>query len=109
MPRSYRIERDAVIQRWYGGNSQPRNPRPRRSWEKGPITPADCLGIPTPVNSPFILYGHCMVWKHGLNRDGYGVLTIDERQELVEPHCCIDGYRDLSLMRASSVVKRQST
>ena len=28
---------------------------------------------------------------------------------LVEPHCCIDGYRDLSLMRASSVVKRQST
>ena len=28
---------------------------------------------------------------------------------LVEPHCCIDGNRDLSLMRASSVVKRQST
>ena len=28
---------------------------------------------------------------------------------LVPSHICIDGYRDLSLMRASSVVKRQST
>ena len=82
MPRNYRIERDAVIQRWYGGNSQPRNPRPRRSWEEGPINLADCLGIPMPVNSPFVPYGHCMVWKYSLNRDGYGTLTIDGRQEL---------------------------
>ena len=36
------------------------------------------------------------------------VATV-ELMDLVEPHCCIDGYRDLSLMRASSVVKRQST
>ena len=28
---------------------------------------------------------------------------------LVVCHPCIDGYRDFSLMRASSVVKRQST
>ena len=34
---------------------------------------------------------------------------VNDNALLVEPHCCIDGYRDLSLMRASSVVKRQST
>ena len=35
------------------------------------------------VNSPFIAYGTCMVWKYGLNRYGYGILTIDGKQELV--------------------------
>ena len=78
MPRNYQTERDAVIQRWYGGNPQSRNPRHRR----GPITPADCLGIPMQVNSPFFALGHCMVWKYGLNRDGYGTLTVAGRQEL---------------------------
>ena len=34
------------------------------------------------VNSPFTPFGHCLVWKYGLNRDGYGVLTIDGKQEL---------------------------
>ncbi len=34
------------------------------------------------VNSPFTPFGNCMVWKYGLNRDGYGVLTIEEKQEL---------------------------
>ena len=82
MPRNYRTERDAIIQRWYGGNPQPRNPRPHRSWKEGPITPADCLGIPMQVNSPFSPLGYCMVWKYGLNRDGYGTLTIDGKQEL---------------------------
>ena len=82
MPRDYRTERDAVIQRWYGGNPQSRNPRPRRSWNEGPITPADCFGVPMQVNSPFMPFGHCMVWRYGLNRDGYGVLTIGGKQEL---------------------------
>ena len=82
MPRDYRTERTAVIQRWYGGNPQPRNPRPRRSWDEGPITLADCFGVPMQVNSPFTPFGHCMVWKYGLNRDGYGVLTIEGKQEL---------------------------
>lgn len=81
MPRNYRVERDAVIRRWYGGNPPARNPRPHRSWREGPITPADCFGIPTPPNAPFLLYGHCMVWKYSLNADGYGVLTIDGKQE----------------------------
>ena len=82
MPRNYRLERNAIIQRWYGGNTQSRNPRPHRSWNEGPITPADCFGIPMPVNSPFRPFGYCMVWKYGLNRDGYGILTIDGTQEL---------------------------
>ena len=74
----YHIERDSIIRRWYGGNPQPMASRRRR----GPITPGDCLDIPIPVNLPFMPLGHCMVWKHGLNRDGYGILTIDGRQEL---------------------------
>ena len=82
MPRNYRIERDAVIRRWYGGNPQRKNPRPSRSWNEGPITPADCLGIPMQVNSPFTPYGYCLVWKYGLNQYGYGTLTIDGDQEL---------------------------
>ena len=47
-----------------------------------PITPTDCFGIPIQVNSPFTPFGNCLVWKYGLNRDGYGVLTIDGKQEL---------------------------
>ena len=82
MPRNYRTERDAIIQRWYGGNPQPRNPRLHRSWKDGPITPADCLGVPMQVNSPFSPFGYCMVWKYGLNQYGYGVLTIEGKQEL---------------------------
>ena len=82
MPRNYQIERNAIIQRWYGGNTQPKNPRPHRSWNVDPIRPADCLGSPIPVNPPFILYGHCMVWKYSLHKDGYGTLSIDGKQEL---------------------------
>ncbi|MDE2902432.1 MAG: HNH endonuclease [Chloroflexota bacterium] len=82
MSRDYRTERDAVIQRWYGGNPRPRNPRPHRCWSEDSVTPADCFGVPMQVNSPFTPFGHCMVWKYGLNRDGYGVLTIEGKQEL---------------------------
>ncbi len=82
MPRNYRIERDAIIRRWYGGNPRPRNPRPSRSWEEGPIAPTDCYGTPMQVNSPFSPYGYCMVWKYSLNRDGYGTVKVDGRQEL---------------------------
>ena len=78
MSRNYHIERDTIIRRWYGGYPRTRNSRRRR----GPVTPGDCLGIPIPVNLPFMPLGHCMVWKHGLNRDGYGVLTIGRQQEL---------------------------
>ena len=77
MPRDYRIERDAIIRRWYGGN-----PGPQERRKQGPITPADCLGIPLQVNPPFVSYGYCMVWKYTLNRGGYGILRIDGKQVL---------------------------
>ena len=82
MSRNYQVERDGVIRRWYGGNPQTRNPRPSRTWDEGPITPTDCLGIPMQVNSPFFVLANCMVWKYSLNKDGYGILTIDGKQEL---------------------------
>lgn len=82
MSRDYRIERDAIVRRWYGGTSQHKNPKPHRTWNEGPIAPADCLGVPMQVNSPFMPLGHCMVWKYALNGDGYGNLNIDQKQEM---------------------------
>ena len=82
MPRNYHSERSAIIRRWYGGNPQPRNPRPQRTWKEGPIMPTDCLGTPLPVNSPFRIPGHCMVWKYSLSHEGYGYLTIDGKRAL---------------------------
>ena len=80
MTRNYHTERTAIIRRWYGENPQPRNPRPQRTWKEGPIAPKDCLGISPPVNSPFRIAGHCMVWKYILTHEGYGTLTIDGKQ-----------------------------
>ena len=82
MSRNYHTERNAIIRRWYGGNPQPKNPKPHRTWQEGPIVPADCLGIPLPVNSPFRIPGHCMVWKYRLNHEGYGYLTVDGKRAL---------------------------
>ena len=80
MPRDYRIERDGVIRRWYGENHQAG--RRGKSRRDSPITPTDCYGIPAPMNAPFLLAGHCLAWKHGLNRDGYGTLSIDGKEKL---------------------------
>ena len=91
MPRDYRKERVSIIQRWYGGNPQTGTPRLR----SGPIAPADCLGIPMQVNSPFFLLGHCMVWKYGLNRDGYGALTTGVGQELAHRVVFIQTWGDI--------------
>ena len=82
MTRNYRAERDAIIGRWYGGNPLTKNPRPHRTLGNYTLTPSDCLGIPLPVNSPFRILGHCMVWRYGLTREGYGYLTIDGKRVL---------------------------
>ena len=81
MPRDYRVERDAVIERWYGG-PHARQSRRARSRRGEPITSTDCVGIPAPVNAPYFLWGHCMAWKYGLNNEGYGTVTIDGKQQL---------------------------
>ena len=84
MARDYRKERDALVMRFYGAPPTGRNPRPRRSWsEPDTVKPEDGYGIPAPVNSPYHLYGHCIVWAYGLNQDGYGTLIVDERTELI--------------------------
>ena len=80
MPRNYRTERDAVVRRWYGGHTHTPNPRRQRSWEAGPVTATDCFAVPTPVNSPYRLSGHCMVWRYSVDRDGYGSATIDGKR-----------------------------
>ena len=82
MPRNYRHERDAVIRKWWGGFSQSANSKPHRSWNCWTITPADCLGVPIPVNSPYFIWGHCLVWRYSLNGDGYGRQRVDGREEL---------------------------
>ena len=35
------------------------------------------MAIPIPVNSPFPLFGHCMVWRYALGRNGYGTLMVE--------------------------------
>ena len=77
MPRDYTLERNAVLKRWYG-----RSPGPHSRRGQDHIKPDDCLGVPIPVNPPFRIWGHCMVWKYGLNRGGYGMLTVDGEQKL---------------------------
>lgn len=82
MPRNYRAERNAIIQRWYGGDAPPKNRKPHRTLDDDTITPADFLGVPLPVNSPFRVLGHCMIWKYPLTHEGYGYLTIDGKRAL---------------------------
>ena len=80
MPSNYQTERDAIVRRWYGGHPRTTNPKPHRSWTAIPVTPRDCFAVPTPVNLPYRLLGHCMVWSYGLNRDGYGSVNIDGKR-----------------------------
>ena len=78
MPRDYRVERDAIVERFYGAPPTPRNPRANRS-SRDPslIGPQDAYCIPAPLNSPYDLYGHCLAWAYSINDRGYGILTID--------------------------------
>ena len=95
MTRNYRTERDAILQRFYGDYAQPQNPRPHRSWSEGPITRADCMGIPMPVNSPFFVPGYCMAWKYALNQEGYGTLLIDGKPGLAHRAVFIQAVGEL--------------
>ena len=82
MPRNYQVERDGVIRRWYGGNPQPRNPRPSRTWTEGTITQSDCLGIPIPVNSPFFVLNQS---QGGMCISGVLRVSVEVAQEGVGP------------------------
>ena len=39
-------------------------------------------GVPIPVNSPYLIWGHCLVWRYSLNGEGYGRQRVDGREEL---------------------------
>ncbi len=75
--RDYEIERDAIVQRWYGHNWFHAQ-REGRTWPN-PIDLNDYVGVPSPANSPFdyVAQGECLVWVHALNAEGYGRLIIE--------------------------------
>ena len=77
----YKTERDAILRRWYGNNPQAQNPQASRLWPE-PLRQNDYLGIPIPVNLPFLIWGSCLVWKYSLNQDGYGIIRVDGKNEL---------------------------
>ena len=78
----YRVERDAIIGRWYGSSHRPLR-RKSTSWPN-PIGSRDYVGVPTPTNAPFAhsLMGDCLVWVRALNTEGYGTLTIKGKRFL---------------------------
>ena len=87
----YRIERDVILMRWYGVNPQDRDPNPRRNPED-PLRDYDSLGIPVQMNTPFLIFGKCLVWKYGLNQDGYGYLRTDGKMQLAHRMAYVQAY-----------------
>ena len=86
---NFTIERDAILQRWYGLNRAASGRRPA-----GPIKQSDYLGIQIPVNLPFQVWGYCLVWKYSLNQTGHGMLTgghdqLAHRQAFIQAHGAI--------------------
>ena len=82
----FKIERDAILHRWYGLNQAALGKRPA-----GPIKQSDYLGIPIPVNLPFQVLGCCLVWKYSLNQTGHGMLTggqdqLAHREAFIQTH-----------------------
>ena len=92
----YRVERDAVLTRWYGEISRPGR-RKSTSWPN-PIGDDDYVGIPTPVNAPFayLLHGDCLVWLHALDSGGYGKLTIEGKRRLAHRVAYVQDIGELS-------------
>ena len=83
---NFQIERDAILQKWYGLNTSVFGRR-----LAGPIKQSDYLGVRVPVNLPFRPWGCCLVWKYALNKDGYGTLTrvqdkLAHRQAFIQAH-----------------------
>ena len=93
--RDYTKERDLLLQRWYGVNPQPKYYRIDRHWPSPIREGQDVLTVRTPVNNPFRIYGHCLVWKYTLNRYGYGVLTVAGKQELAHRAAYIQAFGDI--------------
>lgn len=80
----WKIERDALVRRFYGERQDllGRKRQPRGTVRE--LVEDDYLGIPTPVNNPFIYagVGECLIWLWGMNRGGYGLLSFEGRSYL---------------------------
>ena len=81
MARDYKRERSLVVERWYGSKWHSRNTNGDRMRSENTISPADGYGIPSPLNDPYPLAGHCLVWRYSLNSDGYGRQKVEGRNE----------------------------
>ena len=93
--RDYTKERDLVLQRWYGANPQPKHRGVNRHWPNPIRERQDVLTVKPPVNNPFHIYGYCMVWKYTLNGHGYGVLTVDGKQQLAHRTAYAQAFGDI--------------
>ena len=70
MNRNFRQERDFWLDHFYqmGAGRRPDN--------AGPVSPGDGVPVPMPANLTVRLLGVCLVWRWGLEPDGYG-RTVD--------------------------------
>lgn len=76
-PNRYHQERDFLLYKARTASS----PKPRNQHQ--PITPTNYAAVYTsPSNNSAPAYGPCLIWRHGLNHDGYGVTSQDGRQVL---------------------------
>ena len=73
--RNYKVERDAIIRRFHGTQTE-RKPRQPARAPDNPIKESDYVGAPLPPNLPYHMFGDCLIWKYSLNKGGYGQLPI---------------------------------
>ena len=83
MARNYRQERDLIVERWYGRKPSEQNPRAQRVPGPEVVSPDDGYGVKIPVNAPYPLAGHCLMWRYSLNSGGYGIQRVGGRDERV--------------------------
>ena len=70
-------ERDYLLSHHYGSSATGRRPQGRLG-----IREDDYRAAPIPVNLPVPIAGSCLLWRWGLNLDGYGVLNVDGHTKL---------------------------
>lgn len=76
-PNRHRQERDFLL--WLAKTAPARKQRSQPL----PIHPSNYAAVYTPpTNNSAPMYGPCLIWRHGLSNDGYGVTSQDGRQVL---------------------------
>ena len=80
MAKDYQHERNKIIERFYGTSPTKISTPERKSTELNLVRPEDGYGIPSPVNSPVPILGHCIAWRHTI-KNGYGRLKVDAEEQ----------------------------